>query len=88
MKPTNGDLRSCRKPANVSQMTLEEIQSEVEGLSEADRSELLLMLVDRLPMPAHSVTDHEVARRRAEIESGEVQDISFDELRARLDLAN
>jgi hypothetical protein len=67
-------------------MTLEQLKREVEALSDSDRGELLTALIDSMPEPSYTVTDDEVARRRAELESGEVSEISFDELRAALDL--
>ena len=65
-------------------MSVEELQREAEQLSEADRGQLAAGILATLGGPIYDVSDEEVARRVAETKSGEIRDISFDELAAGL----
>jgi hypothetical protein len=51
-------------------MTLEAIEQEALGLSERERAELVLSLMRTLAAPRADVSDEEVFRRDAELETG------------------
>ncbi len=65
-------------------MTLEEIQKQAESLPETERGELVASLLSTFLGPDHDVSDEEVEQRRRELDSGEVEDISFEELKKGL----
>jgi hypothetical protein len=67
-------------------MSIEELREEATRLPETERGQLIVDLLATLTDPDYDVSDEEVARRVAETESGEVEDISFDELKAGLRL--
>ena len=54
-------------------------------LSENERAEIVSQLLGTLPLPAYDVSDDEVAERRRQLESGEVEEITFDQLKAGLE---
>ena len=63
-----------------SDMGVEELRREARQLSESERAEFVADLLTTFPAANYDVSDAEVARRVAETESGEVQDISYVEL--------
>jgi len=67
---------------------LTELKEKASQLSEAERAELALSLLESLEGPADAdageAWQHEIERRVAEIERGEVQLIPGDEVFARL----
>jgi len=65
-------------------MTVDEIQVEAERLPLQDRGTLVSRLILSLGDPRCEVEDTEVALRARELESGEVEDISHEELLRRL----
>jgi hypothetical protein len=65
-------------------VNLEEIEKEAIALAEAERNELVCKLLDTLPGSAAEVPDDEVARRDAELENGEVLELSHDEFVRRV----
>lgn len=66
---------------------VEEIISNASRLTEKERAEIATAMIETLPQDlSYDVADGEVARRRRELESGEDVEISFDELRAGLNL--
>jgi len=68
--------------------TLTELKEKASQLSEAERAELALSLIESLDGPADPDVDEawrlEIERRVGEIERGEVKLISGDEVFARL----
>jgi hypothetical protein len=65
-------------------MSVEELRREAERLPESERGQLIAELLSTLDYQDYDVSDEEVARRVAETESGEVEDISLEELKAGL----
>jgi hypothetical protein len=65
-------------------MSVEELRREAERLPESERGQLIAELLSTLNDQDYDVSDEEVARRVAETESGEVEDISLEELKAGL----
>lgn len=65
-------------------MKWEEILDEARKLSQEDRATLLSALIDDLGRPDYDVSDEEVAERVRQMESGEVEGITFDELKRSL----
>jgi len=65
-------------------MTLEKLAEEAAALNEKDRAALGASLLDTLPPPGLELTDEEVDRRENEMDSGEVQPISHEELVRRV----
>jgi hypothetical protein len=66
-------------------MRLEEIEEMAVALPEIERASLVCRLLDTLPPPAMEVSDEEVARREAELESGAVEALEHDEFVRRVD---
>jgi hypothetical protein len=67
-------------------MSIEELKQEATRLPETERGQLIVDLLATLTHSNYDISDEEVARRVEETESGEVEDISFDELKAGLRL--
>ncbi len=65
-------------------MSVEELRREAELLPESERGQLIVELLSTLSYQDYDVSDEEVERRIAETESGEVADISLEELKAGL----
>lgn len=65
-------------------MTIDEIEEQVERLPASDRGALISRLIASLGRPTNDVGDEEVMRRVEELESGEVEDISHEELLLRM----
>ena len=58
-----------------------QIRNSVASLSKPERAELAVLLLGSLEDTHYWVDDEEVARRSAELDSGEVEGISRDEFR-------
>ena len=67
-------------------MTVSDLIKEAEALPVPERGQLLTSLLSGLPFQTPQGMDDRVEKRRREMDSGEVADISFDELAAGLDL--
>jgi hypothetical protein len=65
-------------------MKLQEIEQEALGLSERERADLVLSLMDTLADPEAGVSDEEVLRREAELEDGNVGPLLHDEFVRRV----
>lgn len=65
-------------------MTVEQIEREAAALPAIDRGRIASALLRSLPQGAYDVSDEEVAQRFHEMETGQVEDISFAELKASL----
>jgi len=65
-------------------MKLEEIEKEAIALAEHERINLVCRLLDTLPPPRTDVSDEEVARRNAEVDNGEVEEMSHNEFVRRV----
>jgi len=65
-------------------MKLEEIEREAIALAEEERIDLVCKLLDTLPPPGTDVSDEEVAKRDAELDNGEVEELSHDEFVRRV----
>lgn len=62
-------------------VTLEEFQQQATELSDEDRAKLAAFLIRSLPVPADYVSDEEVAERARQMDAGEVEGMTFNELR-------
>lgn len=58
-----------------------EIREAAEGLSQPERAQLAVFLLGGLEDTHHWVSDEEVERRSAELDSGEVVGVSLEEFR-------
>ncbi len=65
-------------------MKLQEIEQEALGLSEKERADLVLSLMNTLAAPGADVTEEEVLRRDAELEDGSVEPLSHEEFVRRV----
>ncbi len=65
----------------LSDMSVEELKREARQLPEQERADFVADLLTTFPTANYDVSDAEVAQRVAETESGEVQDISYDDLK-------
>jgi putative addiction module component (TIGR02574 family) len=65
-------------------MKLQEIEREALALSESERAALVLSLMDTLSAPGTEITDEEVLRRDAELESGAVAAMTHEEFVQRV----
>lgn len=65
-------------------MKLQEIEQEALGLSERERAELVLSLMSTLAAPEAIISDEEVVRRDAELETGSVQPMLHEEFVRRV----
>jgi hypothetical protein len=62
-------------------MSRAEIEKQAAALPVEDRAALASFLLHSLPEPDHDVSDEEVAERVRQVKAGEVDLISFEELR-------
>lgn len=62
----------------------EQIEREAASLPAIHRGRIASALLRSLPQGTYDVSDEEVAQRFQEMETGEVEDISFAELKASL----
>ena len=65
-------------------MTLQELKSEAQTLCDQEKGTLAAELLSMMSPSDYWVSDEEVLERVREIESGEVEEISFKELKRRL----
>jgi hypothetical protein len=65
-------------------MTLQEIRSEATSLCDLDKGKLATDLLSMIKPSEYWVTDEEALERVRQLESGEVKEISFDELKKRI----
>ncbi len=65
-------------------MKLQEIEQEALGLNERERAQLVLSLMRTLAAPEADVTDEEVFRRDAELETGRVEPMLHEEFVRRV----
>jgi hypothetical protein len=65
-------------------MKFEEIEKQAIALAEPERVDLVCKLLDTLPPPGTDVSNEEVARRDAELDNGEVEELSHDEFVRRV----
>ncbi|NNE55204.1 MAG: hypothetical protein HKN32_04240 [Flavobacteriales bacterium] len=65
-------------------MSVDELKREARQLPEKERADFVADLLSTFPAATYDVSDAEVAQRVAETESGEVEDISFAELKAAI----
>jgi hypothetical protein len=65
-------------------MKLQDIEQEALGLSESERAELVLSLMRTLAVPGADITDEEVCRRDAELETGSVEPMLHEEFVRRV----
>lgn len=65
-------------------MKLQDVEQEALGLSESERAELVLSLMRTLAAPGPDITDEEVFRRDAELETGTLEPMLHDEFVRRV----
>ena len=65
-------------------MKLKEIEREAIALAEEERVDLVCKLLDTLPPPGSDVSNEEFARRDAELDHGEVEELTQDEFVRRV----
>ena len=65
-------------------MKLQEIEQEALGLTERERAELVLSLMSTLTAPEANISDEEVLRRDAELETGSVESMPHEEFVRRV----
>ena len=68
----------------IFDMKLQDIKQEALGLSETERAELILSLMRTLATPGADITDEEVFRRDADLETGSVEPMLHDEFVRRI----
>ena len=62
-------------------LSLAEVQKQVAALPVEERASLASFLLHSLPDPDYDVSDEEVAERVRESKAGEIEMLSFEELR-------
>jgi hypothetical protein len=77
-------LRAGNRKSIIFDMKLQDIEQEALGLGESERAELVLSLMRTLAAPAEDITDEEVFRRDAELETGSVEPMLHDEFVRRV----
>lgn len=65
-------------------MELAQLERELLALPDRERASLAALLLDSLPPEGTDVSDDEVDRREHQLDSGEVQPISHEELLRRV----
>ena len=65
-------------------VTLEQLKEEANELSDEQKGRLASDLLASMAPPSYDVSDEEVIERIRQLESGEVADISFGELKKRM----
>ena len=65
-------------------MKLRRIEQEALGLTERERAELVLSLMSTLTAPEANISDEEVVRRDAELETGSVEPMLHEEFIRRV----
>ena len=84
----SGSGRTLRRIPSVlaSSMTVEDLKIAANALPEHKRLELTASLIEMLGAPSDGISDQEIQERKRQLDSGEVADISYDELVSGLDL--
>ena len=77
-------LRAGNRKSIILDMKLQDIEQEALGLRESERAELVLSLMRALAAPAADITDEEVFRHDAELETGRVAPVLHDEFVRRV----
>ncbi len=77
-------MHGGNRTSNIFDMKLQDIEQEALGLSESERAELVLSLMRTLAAPGADITDEEVFRRDAELESGSVEPMLNEEFVRRV----
>ena len=83
-KQLRAAVAGCDANGYAFAMKLQEIEREAMGLSESERAELVLALLNTLPAPGADIADEEVFRRDAELESGSVEPMMHEEFIRRV----
>ena len=65
-------------------MNLQNLEQEALGLSERERAELVLSLMNTLAAPESDISDEEVFRRDAELETGSTEAMIHEEFVRRV----
>lgn len=65
-------------------MTIDEIRIKTQSLDDSEKGILAEELLQSIAPSDYSVTDEEVHERARQLESGEVEGITFEELKKRL----
>ena len=65
-------------------MKLQDIEQEALGLNESDRAELILSLMRTFAPPEAEITDEEIFRRDAELETGSTEPMLHEEFVRRI----
>jgi hypothetical protein len=65
-------------------MNLQNLEQEALGLSERERAELVLSLMNTLAAPEADISDEEVFRRDAELETGSTEAMIHEEFVRRV----
>ena len=69
----------------LSSMTIAELEKEALALTENERARLAVSLLETLPAPHAEVSDDEVLKRDADLESGKATEISHEEFIRRVE---
>jgi hypothetical protein len=77
-------LQAGSRESIIIDMKLQDIEQEALGLGKSERAELVLSLMRTLAAPAADITDEEVFRRDAELETGSVEPMLHDEFVRRV----
>ena len=77
-------LRAGNRKSIIFDIKLQAIEQEALGLRESERAELVLSLMRTLAAPTADITDEEVFRRDAELETGSVEPMLHDEFVRRV----
>ena len=62
--------------------TVAEIRDEAAKLPQSERAELAAFLLDSLEIQSHRIDDAEVERRSNEMKNGDVQGLSWEQVKA------
>lgn len=65
-------------------MSLAEVEKQALALNDADRARLMAALIETLPADSE-VSDEEVLKREADLDSGEAEEISHEEFVRRVE---
>lgn len=65
-------------------MSVEDLCAEAKRLSPEELGDLISRLLSEMGSPDYDVSDEEVRNRIRETREGEVEDVSWDEIRSRL----
>jgi hypothetical protein len=65
-------------------MKPQEIEKEAIALAEHERIDLICRILDTLPAPGTDISGEEAARRDAELDNGDVEELSHDQFLRRV----